>query len=118
MPARTTSWLSGPGLIRVFLGQLRLAFRLIREPRVPWLAKALPALAVLYVLSPLDFIPDVLPLIGQLDDLGIVVIAVELFIRFSPAPAVEFHRTAIAAGRRYAPMTAADDFIDAQWRHG
>ena len=116
MAARVTSWLSRPGILRTLLAQARLAVRLVREPRVPWLVKTVPALALLYVLSPFDFVPDVLPVVGELDDLAVLVIAVELFVRICPAPAVEFHRTAIAGGRRFSRMNPSNDFIDAEWR--
>jgi len=59
---------------------------------------------VLYVISPLDFVPDFLPVLGQLDDLGVVLLALEGFTRLCPTEAVEFHRAAIAQGRKYDPM--------------
>ena len=111
-----TSWVARPGLLRTLLAHLRLAARLIREPRVPLLAKALPVVAALYLISPLDFVPDVIPLLGQVDDLAIVLIVLEAFLRVCPAPAVDFHRAAIAQGHRYAPMPPAADFIDTEWR--
>lgn len=46
--------------------------RLLRDPRVPTTEKALFLGAIVYVISPLDFIPDVLPFIGQVDDIYIV----------------------------------------------
>ena len=73
------SWLEKPGLLRTLLAQSRLAFRLIREPAVPLLAKSIPALAAVYLIWPLDFLPDLLPVLGQLDDLGVVLAALELF---------------------------------------
>ena len=103
---------SWPGLLGAILSRARLAARLVRDPRVPLFAKALLVLAVLYVLSPMDFIPDVLPLLGQVDDLAIVSLALEGFLRMCPAPALGFHRAAIASGRRYSPMPAGEDFID------
>src|SRR4051812_27780810 len=72
MTARTTPWLMRPSLLRTFLSHVRLAVRLLREPQVGWLAKIVPLLAVLYVLSPLDLVPDVIPVIGEIDDLGMV----------------------------------------------
>jgi uncharacterized membrane protein YkvA (DUF1232 family) len=116
MAARVNSWLSRPGLLRMLLSQLRLAVRLLREPRVPFLTKTLPVLAAIYVISPLDFVPDVLPVLGQLDDLGILVVSLELFLKLCPAEITDFHRTAIAQGRAYSPMSPADGFIDAEWR--
>jgi uncharacterized membrane protein YkvA (DUF1232 family) len=116
MAAPLKSWLSRPSLLRTVLSQVRLAFRLLRDPCVGMLVKALPFLAAVYVVSPLDFIPDVIPLIGQLDDLGVLAIAIEGFLKLCPSAAVNFHRTAIEAGRGYSPMPAAGRVIDAEWR--
>ena len=109
-------WLWWPSLVRTVVSQARLTLRLLREPRVPLLTKSLPILAAAYVISPLDFIPDVLPLIGEIDDLAIVVIAIGAFVKLCPAGAVDFHRAGIAEGRRYSPMTSADEVIDAEFR--
>jgi hypothetical protein len=54
--------------------------------------------------------------LGQLDDLGILAIAIEAFLKLCPLEAVNFHRTAIDAGRGYSPMPAAGRVIDAEWR--
>ena len=116
MAARMTNWLLRPGLFRQLITNARLAVRLTREPRVPRQIKALPLLAALYVISPIDLAPDVLPLIGQIDDLAIVLIALEIFLRLCPQAASAFHQAAIARGQKYSPMSAADDIIDAEWR--
>jgi uncharacterized membrane protein YkvA (DUF1232 family) len=108
--------LSRVGLLRTLVGQARLALRLIREPGVPLLTKAVPLLALAYVISPVDFVPDVFPIVGQLDDLGIIAIALELFVRFSPPGATAFHRDAIAQRRSYSPSPGGGDVIDAEWR--
>jgi uncharacterized membrane protein YkvA (DUF1232 family) len=50
----------------------RLLRRLARDPRVPWHAKAVAGVAVAYVLSPIDVIPDVFGRVGQMDDIYIV----------------------------------------------
>ena len=112
---RMTSWLSRSGLLSRLLSNGRLALRLIREPRVPRLIKTLPLMAVLYIISPLDLAPDVLPLLGQIDDLGVLLIALEVFLRLCPPGATVFHQASLAAGQRYSPMSAADDIIDAEW---
>jgi len=99
------------------LAHARLAVRLVREPRVPALFKGLPIAALLYVISPLDFIPDVIPVLGQLDDISFMLIALEGFLKLCPESAVTFHREAIAQGRRYSPMAPDGPVIDAEWRH-
>ena len=114
--AGRTSWLTKPALLGTLLRQIRLASRLMREPSVPLLTRALPLLAALYLVFPLDFIPDILPVLGQLDDLGVLVFALELFLRLCPLRAKAFHQTALARGQRYAPMPADGDVIDAEWR--
>jgi len=114
--SRVTSWLSRPSLLRTLISQMRLAVRLVREPRVSVLVKALPLAAAVYVISPLDFVPDVIPVLGQLDDLGILLISIEGFLRLCPGDAVAFHRAAIAEGRRYSRMSPAGQVIDAEWR--
>ena len=116
MAPRVTSWLLRPSLLRTLLSHMRLAIRLVREPRVGLLVKALPLLAAAYVISPLDFVPDLIPVLGQLDDISILLVSIEAFLKLCPAEAVVFHRTAIDEGRRYSPMSATDQVIDAEWR--
>jgi uncharacterized membrane protein YkvA (DUF1232 family) len=115
---RTSTWLSRPLSLGALIHQMKLAIRLFREPRVPLLLKSLPILAGLYVLSPIDFVPDLIPGLGQLDDLGVILAGLELFVRLCPGSAQAFHREAIAQRRPFAPMAATDDVIEAEWRHG
>lgn len=56
-----------------------------RDPRVPWPVKALAAATVAYALSPIDLIPDFIPVLGYLDDLVIVPLGIALAIRLIPA---------------------------------
>ncbi len=116
MATGVTSWLSWPALVRTLFLHVRLAVRLIREPSVPRYLKAVPILAACYVLSPIDVLPDLVPMLGQLDDLGVIMLALELFLRWCPADAASFHRHAIATGARYAPMMPKGQVIDAEWR--
>jgi uncharacterized membrane protein YkvA (DUF1232 family) len=113
--ARITSLLSLPSLARTLVSHVRLTLRLLREPGVPLLTKTVPILAALYVLSPLDFVPDVLPVLGQLDDLGMILVALEAFLNLCPAGAVDFHRGALTQGRKYSPMPPAGEIIDAEF---
>jgi uncharacterized membrane protein YkvA (DUF1232 family) len=116
MSVRPSSWFVRPGVVGGLFADLRLAWRLLREPRVPFLVKMLPALAMFYVISPLDFIPDVLPVVGQIDDLGILILSMKAFLRLCPTAATAFHQGALAAGKGYAPMAPTDVVIDASYR--
>ncbi len=55
-----------------------------RDPRVPWYAKALAAAVAAYALSPIDLIPDFIPVLGLLDDLLLVPAGIWLAIRLIP----------------------------------
>jgi uncharacterized membrane protein YkvA (DUF1232 family) len=56
-----------------------------RDPRVPWYAKAVAAATVAYAVSPIDLIPDFIPVIGYLDDLVLVPLGIALSVRLIPA---------------------------------
>ena len=76
----------------------RLYWRLLRDRRVSIWPKALLALSVVYFLSPYDFIPDMLPLFGEVDDFVVVVLTCRLFIYLCPPEVVREHVAAIDAG--------------------
>ena len=71
--------------------KLRLAWRLLRDRRMPVLVKAVVPALVAYLLMPLDIIPDFIPVIGQLDDLLLIALAVGLVFRFAPVELLEEH---------------------------
>lgn len=56
-----------------------------RDPRVPWYAKVLVAFVVAHTFSPIDLIPDFIPVLGQLDDLIITPLGLALALRLIPA---------------------------------
>ena len=60
-----------------------------RDPRVPWYAKLLAAAVVAYALSPIDLIPDFVPVLGYLDDLIIVPLGIALVLRLVPPDVLE-----------------------------
>ena len=57
-----------------------------RDPRTPWFAKAIAGAIVAYALSPIDLIPDFIPIVGYLDDLIIVPAGLALAIKLIPPP--------------------------------
>jgi uncharacterized membrane protein YkvA (DUF1232 family) len=77
-----------------------------REPRVPWYAKALALLVAAYALSPIDLIPDFIPVLGLLDDLVLVPAGVWLVLRLVPAELLAELR-AEAALRSARPVSRA-----------
>jgi uncharacterized membrane protein YkvA (DUF1232 family) len=56
-----------------------------RDPRVPWYAKALAGAVVAYALSPIDLIPDFIPVLGYLDDVILIPLGVALVLRMIPS---------------------------------
>ena len=79
-----------------------------RDPRVPWHAKALAILVAAYALSPIDLIPDFVPVLGYLDDVILVPVGIWLVVRLIPAHVMAEHRElAAAAHERPASRTAA-----------
>jgi uncharacterized membrane protein YkvA (DUF1232 family) len=60
-----------------------------RHPEVPWYAKLLAAAVVAYAFSPIDLIPDFIPVIGYLDDLLLVPLGIYLVVRMIPKPVME-----------------------------
>ena len=71
-----------------------------RDPRVPWYAKVVAACVAAYALSPIDLIPDFIPVIGYLDDVILVPLGIALAIRLIPPALLEEHRRAHRRGSR------------------
>ena len=77
-------WKLGRALSR-FRKELLLAWALLRDPRSPKAAKLVTVLAALYIVSPIDFVPDTIPILGWLDDGLIGFLLLQLAFRFLPA---------------------------------
>lgn len=60
-----------------------------KHPRTPWYAKVLTAMVVTYALSPIDLIPDFIPVLGYVDDLIIVPAGISLVLRLIPKDIIE-----------------------------
>jgi uncharacterized membrane protein YkvA (DUF1232 family) len=74
----------------------RLVWGLSRDPRVPLGLKGLLVAALAYVVTPIDLIPDAIPILGQADDLTILLLVLDLFIQNAPA---EVRREHLARAR-------------------
>jgi len=69
---------------RQLQGDVVVLSRALRDPRVPWYARVVALAVVAYALSPIDLIPDPVPLLGHLDDLVLVPLGIVLAIRLLP----------------------------------
>jgi uncharacterized membrane protein YkvA (DUF1232 family) len=80
----------------------------VRDPRVPWYAKLAAAFVAGYALSPIDLIPDFIPVLGLLDDLLIVPLGIALVVKMIPDEIMAEHRVGAEAATtpatRYAAM--------------
>src|SRR3954447_8407935 len=95
MLSRIKSWASGlkRDAYAIYLAS--------RDPRVPWYAKALAIAVAGYALSPIDLIPDFIPIVGYLDELILLPLGIWLVVSLiPPAIMVEYRARADAAGQR------------------
>ena len=101
MIRRLQSW---AGRLKIELGALALA---ARDPRTPMVAKIVVACVVGYALSPIDLVPDPIPVLGYLDDLILLPLGIALAIRLVPEPVMRDSRAAVISGTRPASRFAA-----------
>lgn len=85
-----------------------------RDPRTPLAAKLLALAIVAYALSPIDLIPDVIPVLGMLDDLLLLPLGIWLVVRLIPAGVLAEHRAA-AGQARLAPSRAGAAIVVSLW---
>lgn len=78
-----------------------------RDPRTPWHVRVLAMAVAAYALSPIDLIPDVIPVLGYLDDLLIVPLGLLLVVRLIPPELLAEHRAAAAARQSARPVSVA-----------
>lgn len=79
-------WKGRARKLKVEAHALYLAYR---DPRVPWYAKILVACLVAYIFSPIDLIPDFIPVLGYLDDLILVPLGIALVMKMVPQGVME-----------------------------
>lgn len=84
-----TAWKQRARQLKMEAHALYLAYR---DPRVPWYARLYAAFVVGYILSPIDPIPDFIPLVGYLDELLLVPVFVALARRMIPPDVLVEHR--------------------------
>jgi uncharacterized membrane protein YkvA (DUF1232 family) len=74
----------------------RLVWGLARDPRVPTQQKVVLGAVAAYLAFPIDIIPDFIPVLGQLDDVGVLIFGLDWFIKNAPADVVDEHMARIA----------------------
>ena len=82
---RLQKWKQRARALKKEVYALSLAYR---DPRTPWYGKAFTALVVAYAFSPIDLIPDPIPVLGYLDDLILIPLGIALAIRMIPADVI------------------------------
>jgi uncharacterized membrane protein YkvA (DUF1232 family) len=114
-PIQPTSWLTD--LFR----QVRLIWRLWRDRRVPLWLRLIPPAILVYLLWPLDMLPDPLPGLGQLDDLGVILLGLRTFVALAPEEVVREHLTELAGHWRVGsspgePPSHGPEIIEGEYR--
>ena len=100
---------------RVIKRDVHALYLASRDPRVPWHAKAMAAVVAGYALSPIDLIPDFIPVVGYLDDLVLVPLGILLVIRLIPPELMAEHRAAAAAAQEPPLSWRAATMIAGLW---
>lgn len=80
--------------------EIRALFLALRDPRAPLAGRALALLALLYVLWPFDLVPDVIPVLGWLDDLAIAPLLLWAAAKLIPGEVMDAARDAVRRKRR------------------
>lgn len=93
----------------------RLALGLFRDSRVPMASKLVLGAAALYLVSPIDIAPDWFPMIGQADDILVLLAGLNLFIKACPRWLVDEHRRRVGPkdGRR---ERSGESVVEGQYR--
>ncbi len=100
------------GVVRDFILRVKLILRLVGDKRIsPWL-KLIPIAGLLYLISPIDLIPDIaLPIIGELDDAAVLWITNYFFVELCPPEIVREHLKALTTDTG---TTDDEDIVEAE----
>lgn len=101
-------WSKNLGFLTGIFKQFRLVWMLMQDGQVPLWAKTIVPLSLIYLVSPIDIIPDVFLGLGQLDDLGIILLGMSLFIKSCPPNIVEYYQNQLEYGDDHLDDEAVD----------
>ena len=85
---------------RSLKGDLIAIYFAARDPRVPWYAKLAALCIAAYALSPIDLIPDFIPVLGHLDEVILLPLAISFVIKLIPTEIMAEHRVTAAAAEK------------------
>lgn len=96
--------------------QLLALWKLFNHADTPWLAKAVAVAVLAYAVSPIDLIPDFIPVLGMLDDLILLPLGIALVVRLTPRPLWRARLAEAEAGAEALPrMVWGAAFVLAAW---
>ena len=98
------------GALTQVLRTFQLVWELLKDSRVPLFPKLFMLASVVYVVSPVDFVPDVFLGLGQIDDLALLTFGIAAFIELCPKDLVEEHR------KRISGVQSSEDVVDGTYR--
>lgn len=104
---------------RSLFGRIRIeahaVFLAARDPRTPWLARIVGMAVAAYALSPIDLIPDFIPILGLVDDAILIPAGIWLFLRLLPPGLFDEHRAAAQAAAERPQSRAGILIVLALW---
>jgi len=114
-PSQSANWLTE------IVKQARLIWSLWRDPRLPLWLKLIPPATFIYLLWPVDALPDFLAGLGQLDDLAVILLGMRLFIALAPEEIVRQHLARLASRWHVEPPPSqpaprGPEIIEGQYR--
>lgn len=99
-------------LVTELIKRLRLVWLLLTDGRIPLWVKSVFPLSLLYLISPVDFIPGaVFPIVGGLDDLGVILLGMALLVKLSPPEIVQSYLHELEYGDLF-----SDEAVDTTYR--
>jgi uncharacterized membrane protein YkvA (DUF1232 family) len=109
------------GVLLEMVRNVRLVWRLLKDKRVAIWAKAIIPATIVYLISPIDLVPDALLGLGQLDDLAVILLGVKFFIDLCPPAIVKEHLADIISvnmPRQSGPQDTSGrvDYLEGQYR--
>ncbi|MGE5380306.1 MAG: YkvA family protein [Methylocystaceae bacterium] len=94
--------------------QLVIVYQAVQDKRLPWYVRVIPWLVLAYALSPIDLIPDFIPVLGYLDDLLLLPLGIILALKFIPETyKAEYRAQAVSAS--LPPLKAGIIIVAAVW---